>query len=106
MTRKKRITLDFFSGMSARALAEREGISIPRIYQLIDDVLKWAGAAKNMRKETIGLLIFRRETLYRLPWDEVPDTPEQFYWNTLKHNRVKENFDHPDELHHPPQQGE
>ena len=83
MTRNLRIALDFAAGVPATTLAEREGISLPRIYQVVDKVNAWCGAPKHCGKEALGLHVFRRLTMTAPDPDTLPETPEAFYWQQL-----------------------
>lgn len=86
MSRNVRLALDFAAGVPATDLAARDGISLPRVYQIVEKVRKDYQAPKNCSKEELGLLVQRGlhypfHGLHRAAHD--PSTPEQFYWAEL-----------------------
>lgn len=79
--------MDYFAGVPAKELAQKRGVNLARVYQIIHATLAKFNANIDMSKEEVGLLYQRWASLQELPWYEEPSTPEQFYWRTLKDNR-------------------
>lgn len=99
MSRRKRITLDYLHGATVKDLAEREGVSPPRIYQFIDETRRKYGVPKDATAEQAGCILARQRDV---PGGGViSGNPEQFYWAALVPNRQKERLDFPDETHSP-----
>lgn len=83
MSRNKRIALDFTAGMPAAEIAAREGISLPRVYQIVEKIKRDYHLPKNVSKEELGLALFRRATCEYYYEGNYPTTPAAFYWNNL-----------------------
>ena len=82
MSRRKRVTLDYLHGATVKDLAEREGVSPPRIFQFIDETRRKYGVPKDATAEQAGCILARQRN-----WDLTTDTPEEFYWTVLVHNK-------------------
>jgi len=102
MSRRKRVTLDYLHGATVKDLAEREGVSPPRIYQFIEETRNKYGVTKDATAEQAGCILARQRDVSH--WCEISENPEQFYWAVLVPNRQKERLDAPDE--NPLTQGE
>lgn len=95
MSRRKRITLDYLRGATVKELAEREGVSPPRIYQFIEETRNKYGVPKGATAEHAGCILARRRDVPH--WHEISESPEQFYWAVLVPNQQLERLDHNEE---------